>query len=1688
MRWKNDNKWWIKIMTFLQKRYLKFLTKLWVLISLIYFFDVHTLFSLGSKIGIEPKRFTSVRFDPSYYYDSELEVEQLCEQLIGKWKRSGINIVYIKVYDPGYGAVYVTDYPLNIQTDYGRLDFLRTFINTCHHKQMQVFAWIPAFRHKKAWETHPEWRTKLINGQDYKTSEEEFLLCTRHPEFKQWWLGFIQDLLEHYPELDGVDMAEPIVSWKYTEACYCEQCMEVYKQNGLNNNSRFSKTEFSIYRSEPLTSLLLETSRTVRAEHKQVSITTIFTSHEDGTLFLPKEQRFLTGLDLNSILDSAHKPDVLNVELIWQQWADVHQDTTIFKPQWTEYAVEQVLFQIKGRTKVVIHPELSTFGNKSITDQQFLETIQYAWQGGAWGVDFYDTHLADEKNLWSRMKKVLEYFPLKKVTIYYDPAGLNDAKQIQVLLGHFYTETTLIPLEDTFTVQDNPEADIIFYVGSEYRLSMPREFIQFISETTKPVCWINYNIDFLLKHKNSDHGFEYVKLNEKSGYKISYQNTIFTKLDTSISIVHIQDPVKCQVLATAQSNEQEVPYVIKDNNFWYVADLPTSFVTEGGRHIVFADILHDIVGENHQEKHTALIRIEDVNPTTHPNSLKDIANFLGSKDIPFAVGLTPFYLNPDDNTAISLSDKPELVDALRYMISRGAAIVMHGVTHQYRGQTTIDYEFWDGLNNGPLFQDSEDYVRKRIIRGLEECYRNKIYPIAWETPHYAGSQLDYRVINQFFSTAYERRQTLDILGTDQLLPFYIPARGDKAQLIPENLGYIPIDDPRADPMVSHARKNLAIRDGFASFFFHPFVPLEVLKELVKEITILGYSFGDIRNLNNKVEFPLMVVVSGEGEISLDVKDRYLEEFYVNPKGKIKNYQYSKGRQKDIYNIKVNCKPGWLYVARSLVHNKSDFTKRIGSIFSGSPGKIQTLWHSGSLKAEHSPAVPLILVDPSAEGNIARDQESFKQAFTCAGIDYDTVSVYDLFEIPPRINLIVIPYAAGKQLTEQQSLLLLKSIAEGMNVILEKESDLSKRFEIHPTGEVKEVTAVRDEYYPQVDIHWKDTGFYRNFEVPIEYVTYFSEVNSDDPVIIGGEYGEGKYLYIATLFDPTTSQGYGRYPYFLDLIQRQFDLWPLVKRNQTEVYFEPGDREDVSIEDLVKMWKRYGFRKIYVSGWHVYPGWTYEYDRLIELAHENAMLIYLWLELPHVNELFWENHPEWREITATGREAIVDWRRLMALTEKSCREAVFSELEDLIQKYDWDGINLAELYFESPQGPKAPDVFTPLHSSVRQRFQRLYGIDPRNYFNPGSGYYWEHNKEDWEKFVHFRKDLIIELHRECLKFLDHQNQQKKYPMEIVVTSLDDIHAEKMGDHTATDTRRLIELKEEFSFTLQIEDPQELWHQGPLRYKNLSQTYNNLIGQDSLILDINIVPFRSYKESLAPTRQPTGMELNNYLYFASQDNNRVALYSESSIYLVDLPWISYCQGWSTKEKFFPEKWKITSDRTVTLELDAEQHQNLVVNGKLWPAYYKGELILPAGNHEIQSMNKISSWFNNLKSSARIVDISGELETCTMNGQGIEISYHSPIRNYIIVNEEPKEIYVDGNKFTAEINQGIPGYSIQLPQGNHSIKIFTETKAGSSRNNISILGSFLIVSLSILAGSVLLILYTIRFRRRRHENNKK
>jgi uncharacterized protein YdaL len=74
------------------------------------------------------------------------------------------------------------------------------------------------------------------------------------------------------------------------------------------------------------------------------------------------------------------------------------------------------------------------------------------------------------------------------------------------------------------------------------------------------------------------------------------------------------------------------------------------------------------------------------------------------------------------------------------------------------------------------------------------------------------------------------------------------------KVLPENLGNVEPEDwhqyPKKLPadIVRDAKRNLVVRDGFASFYFHPYLNLSYLKETVEGIQAAGYTFVSATSL------------------------------------------------------------------------------------------------------------------------------------------------------------------------------------------------------------------------------------------------------------------------------------------------------------------------------------------------------------------------------------------------------------------------------------------------------------------------------------------------------------------------------------------------------------------------------------------------------------------------------------------------------------------------------------------------------------------------------------------------------------------------------------------------------------------------------------------------------------------------
>jgi hypothetical protein len=117
-----------------------------------------------------------------------------------------------------------------------------------------------------------------------------------------------------------------------------------------------------------------------------------------GELTPARVWRKHTGFDfeLTLRLPSWKRPDVWNVELIWQQWL-ARYGRPVFSPEWSLKKSLALKQRFMGRVKIWLHIELSEFtgmaGCQNATLEQLQKLILQSQEFRSDGIDVYDYSL-----------------------------------------------------------------------------------------------------------------------------------------------------------------------------------------------------------------------------------------------------------------------------------------------------------------------------------------------------------------------------------------------------------------------------------------------------------------------------------------------------------------------------------------------------------------------------------------------------------------------------------------------------------------------------------------------------------------------------------------------------------------------------------------------------------------------------------------------------------------------------------------------------------------------------------------------------------------------------------------------------------------------------------------------------------------------------------------------------------------------------------------------------------------------------------------------------------------------------------------------------------------------------------------------------------------------------------------------
>jgi Uncharacterized protein conserved in bacteria (DUF2334). len=432
----------------------------------------------------------------------------------------------------------------------------------------------------------------------------------------------------------------------------------------------------------------------------------------------------------------------------------------------------------------------------------------------------------------------------------------------------------------------------LIYIGSTYGEPLPTALLDDVLATTKPVLWMNDNIWQLSARASNfagQYGFTPMFFDFSNALTVTYKGVALQRnaltVPTGLLQTAINDPTKAQVLATATNDVGgTINWATRGVNLTYIGEIPFSYTGPNDRYLAAVDLIGKVSNPAMLSRKRALVRIEDVGPDADPAELRAVADYLYSVHAPFSVAVIPYYVDPNGyyNNGVPvfqhLYQAPNVVKALKYMQSRGGTLLMHGYTHQYSNIANPysavsgdDFEFFRAHINSanyvvydtPVAEDSALWAHGRIANGEQEFAKAGLsVPTIFVPPHYAASAIDYQVFQPAFTARYDRGLYAagwcpnGVCGTGT--PDYTRIYGEfypylvrdiyNSVVVPEQLGNVELvefnnNPPRfpADILYS-ANCNTVIQDDVQSFFFHPYLDISYLKQIVAGLQAMGYTF------------------------------------------------------------------------------------------------------------------------------------------------------------------------------------------------------------------------------------------------------------------------------------------------------------------------------------------------------------------------------------------------------------------------------------------------------------------------------------------------------------------------------------------------------------------------------------------------------------------------------------------------------------------------------------------------------------------------------------------------------------------------------------------------------------------------------------------------------------------------------
>lgn len=448
----------------------------------------------------------------------------------------------------------------------------------------------------------------------------------------------------------------------------------------------------------------------------------------------------------------------------------------------------------------------------------------------------------------------------KNILILYDLENYygdnrNSTKVIENLFIKFDYKVSKYQIDDFDQTLDSYEKIVVFLNSNSFENDILKKDLQ---EFKGEILWIGNGIN-ILDTELRDKG----KVNNL--IRVIYKNNYYD-LGVRRYFRIVDVPSDAKVYSELYDGENYYPFIVKHKNILYVSRLdlnePLFFI--------FIDVLYDFLKVEPSEKTGIYFRIQDINPYTNEEKLKETIDYFISKNIPFALSVIPIYREKGSKFRTLIREKQELIKVIKYGIDNGGTLIMQG-GHQYFSKTSItgeDFFEWKNKNDGEV----SDWVDEIMNEALLEMSYNELYPSMFDTKHFVLDKTAYLEMSKYFDTIIGWTQDADWVAKYTIYPYTLKNIYGFKTYIPENLTIDKSNESYAFQNLDERIDRISItRNYLAGIAISSEIEVSELDDTIKFIKNREISYLDLKTFDTKVTSEIYDLEQINGKINVIVK-------------------------------------------------------------------------------------------------------------------------------------------------------------------------------------------------------------------------------------------------------------------------------------------------------------------------------------------------------------------------------------------------------------------------------------------------------------------------------------------------------------------------------------------------------------------------------------------------------------------------------------------------------------------------------------------------------------------------------------------------------------------------------------------------------------------------------------------------